>query len=41
MMDMADSPRRGELDGRGELSTDALLEFVTWFLQVPVISWTS
>jgi Fic family protein len=34
MMDMADSPRRGDLDGRGNLSREALIAFVTWFLQV-------
>jgi hypothetical protein len=34
MMDMADSPRRGDLDGRGKLSLEALLEFVTWFCEV-------
>ncbi|MEY4514924.1 MAG: hypothetical protein RLZZ450_7046, partial [Pseudomonadota bacterium] len=34
MMDMADSPRRGDLDGRGNLSRQALIAFVTWFLQV-------
>jgi Fic family protein len=34
MMDMADSPRRGDLDGRGNLSRQALIEFVTWFCQV-------
>ncbi|MDQ3267016.1 MAG: Fic family protein [Myxococcota bacterium] len=34
MMDLADSPRRGDLDGRGNLSQQALEEFVHWFLQV-------
>ncbi len=34
MMELADSPRRGDLDGRGNLSESALEEFVLWFLQV-------
>jgi Fic family protein len=34
MMDYADMPRQGELDGRGNLSTQALTEFSTWFLKV-------
>lgn len=34
MMDSADSPRRSDLDGRGNLSLHALEEFVTWFCQV-------
>jgi Fic family protein len=34
MMDMADAPRQGDLDGRGNLSLKALNEFVLWFLQV-------
>lgn len=34
MMDVADSPRQGDLDGRGNLSLRALNEFVLWFLQV-------
>lgn len=34
MMDNADSPRRGDLDGRGNLSAAALEEFCTWFLSV-------
>jgi Fic family protein len=34
MMDFADSPREGDLDGRGNLSRRALSEFVLWFLQV-------
>lgn len=33
-MDDADSPRRGDLDGRGNLSQAALGEFVLWFLRV-------
>jgi len=34
MMDRADSPREGDLDGRGNLSQKALQEFVLWFLRV-------
>jgi len=34
MMDLADAPRQGDLDGRGNLSERALREFVLWFLQV-------
>lgn len=34
MMDHADSPRRGDLDGRGNLSQSALGELVLWFLRV-------
>ncbi len=34
MMDHADMPRQGDLDGRGNLSTRALIEFVLWFLRV-------
>jgi Fic family protein len=34
MMDRADTPRQGDLDGRGNLSQKALAEFVLWFLQV-------
>jgi Fic family protein len=34
MMDAADAPRRSDLDGRGNLSLDALVEFVTWFCDV-------
>jgi len=34
MMDHADSPRQGDLDGRGNLSQKALIEFIDWFLQV-------
>lgn len=33
MMDHADMPRQGDLDGRGNLSQRALAEFVLWFLQ--------
>jgi Fic family protein len=34
MMDSADSPRSNDTDGRGSLSAKALLEFVTWFVEV-------
>ena len=34
LMDLADTPRQGDLDGRGSLSERALLDFVTWFLTV-------
>lgn len=34
MMDYADTPRQGDLDGRGNLSLKALNEFVAWFLSV-------
>jgi Fic family protein len=34
MMDHADMPRQGDLDGRGNLSRKALAEFTVWFLKV-------
>jgi Fic family protein len=34
MMDHADMPRQGDLDGRGNLSRRALNEFIAWFLKV-------
>lgn len=34
MMDHADMPRQGDLDGRGNLSQRALIDFMLWFLQV-------
>ena len=34
MMDYADTPRQGDLDGRGNLSQRALIEFTLWFLRV-------
>ncbi len=34
MMDYADTPRQGDLDGRGNLSHRALEEFSVWFLRV-------
>ena len=33
-MDYADTPRQGDLDGRGNLSEKALIDFVTWFLTI-------
>lgn len=33
-MDYADTPRQGDLDGRGNLSRVALRDFVLWFLRV-------
>lgn len=33
MMDQADTPRQGDLDGRGNLSLRALEEFTLWFLK--------
>ena len=32
-MDYADTPRQGDLDGRGNLSQKALIEFIHWFLE--------
>ncbi len=34
MLDLADSPREDDLDGRGNLSQRTLVEFITWFLRV-------
>jgi Fic family protein len=34
MLDEADSERRGDLDGRGNLSLEALTTFVMWFCRV-------
>jgi Fic family protein len=34
MMDLADTPRQGDYDGRGNLSEKALQEFTKWFLEV-------
>jgi Fic family protein len=34
MLDLADTPRQGDLDGRGNLSQKALVAFIQWFLQV-------
>ena len=34
MMDHADMPRQGDLDGRGNLSRRALGEFTAWFLKI-------
>ncbi len=33
-MDSADTPRQGDLDGRGNLSRRALVDFTIWFLKV-------
>ena len=33
-MDRADTPRQGDLDGRGNLSRRALVDFTLWFLKV-------
>lgn len=35
-MDHADTPRQGDLDGRGNLSERALVDFTLWFLRVCV-----
>lgn len=34
MMDLADTPWRGDYDGRGNLSQSALIDFSTWFFEV-------
>ncbi len=34
MMDHADTPRQGDLDGRGNLSRSALADFSIWFLKI-------
>jgi Fic family protein len=34
MMDLADTPRQSDVDGRGNLSQKALEDFVLWFLKV-------
>jgi Fic family protein len=34
MMDHADAPRQGDLDGRGNLSQAALVDFILWFLKI-------
>lgn len=34
MMDLADTPPESDVDGRGNLSEGALIDFVTWFLRV-------
>lgn len=36
LMDVADTPREDDLDGRGNLSQRGLIEFVTWFLRVAI-----
>ena len=35
-MDLADTPRQDDLDGRGNLSLRALIEFTEWFLRVAI-----
>lgn len=35
-MDYADTPRQGDLDGRGNLSEKALIDFVIWFLTISI-----
>jgi Fic family protein len=34
MMDLADTPRQSDVDGRGNLSERVLIDFVEWFLRV-------
>lgn len=34
MMDLADTPRQGDLDGRGNLSLKSLHQFIEWFLDL-------
>ena len=36
MMDLADMPRQGDLDGRGNLSQKALISFTNWFLKTSI-----
>ena len=36
MMDLADTDRQGDFDGRGNLSERALIDFVDWFLRVAI-----
>ncbi|HKA02458.1 MAG TPA: Fic family protein [Candidatus Solibacter sp.] len=36
MMDLADTPRQGDGDGRGNLSQRALIDFIVWFLRVAI-----
>jgi Fic family protein len=36
MMHLADTPRQGDFDGRGNLSERALIDFVAWFLRVAI-----
>ncbi|HEY5237022.1 MAG TPA: Fic family protein [Rhizomicrobium sp.] len=36
MMEHADAPRQGDLDGRGNLSERALKDFIAWFLKIMV-----
>lgn len=34
MMDLADTPRENDIDGRGNLSLRALIDFTIWFLEI-------
>ena len=36
MMDLADTDRQGDFDGRGNLSERAIIDFVDWFLRVAI-----
>jgi Fic family protein len=36
MMDLADTPREGALDGGGNLSERAFIDFIAWFLRVAI-----
>ena len=36
MMDLADSVRESDRDGRGNLSQKALIAFISWFLEVAI-----
>jgi Fic family protein len=36
MMQYADTPRQGDIDGRGNLSESVLKEFIIWFLKVMI-----
>ncbi len=36
MMNLADMPRQGDLDGRGNLSQKALISFTNWFLKISI-----
>jgi Fic family protein len=36
MMNLADTPREGALDGRGNLCERAFIEFIAWFLRVAI-----
>lgn len=36
MMDLADTPREGDLDGRGDSSLKAFIDFIVWLLRVAI-----